>query len=374
MMPCGQRPGARVADVFVSYTSSDSKWAFWIGQELEKLGHKPRVHEWEIAAGGNIAAWMEERHDEADYILCVISKAYLAKSKVYSASERQAGLWAVASERPNFVLPVFVEECKASTLLAPLKHCKLYGLLEADARSALAAYLAPAAKPARPVEFPGAVEPLTHADPATIPFPGRTLSPLMLSPVAGPADEIAHEQGVFSPDQLGKTMANPRYADDISRLDRVYDRRAIINKETVMIVVGNRSAPELLDRPVAESLRDVIDRKGGIEHPFRRAIVLTDSAWNAEAKDVALNAVIVIGSHQANELSKKIQGEPTAGATKFLVAGRAGCYGVFQKNTAGLPQIALWGEDAKRTRRAVELYVETETGLDEFLNIVWGNN
>jgi hypothetical protein len=37
-----------VADIFVSYTSSDRDRAFWIGQELKKLGHIPHVHEWEI--------------------------------------------------------------------------------------------------------------------------------------------------------------------------------------------------------------------------------------------------------------------------------------------------------------------------------------
>ena len=41
-----------MADIFVSYTSSDRLKAFWIGQELIKLGHKPRIHEWEIPAGG----------------------------------------------------------------------------------------------------------------------------------------------------------------------------------------------------------------------------------------------------------------------------------------------------------------------------------
>jgi hypothetical protein len=44
-----------VADIFVSYTSNDRDWAFWIGQELGKLKHKPRVHEWEIPAGGDVA-------------------------------------------------------------------------------------------------------------------------------------------------------------------------------------------------------------------------------------------------------------------------------------------------------------------------------
>jgi Tfp pilus assembly protein PilF len=162
----------RVADIFVSYTSSDRNWAHWIGLELEKLGHAPHVHEWEIPAGGNIAAWMEERHHKADHILCVISKVYLTKD--YSTWERQAAQWAAATKRPNFALPVFVEECEAPTLLAPFKRCDLHGLSEGDARARLAAYLAPAAKPTGPVPFPAeakAAEALpTRPDAVT--FPG----------------------------------------------------------------------------------------------------------------------------------------------------------------------------------------------------------
>jgi hypothetical protein len=117
-----------VADIFISYTSSDRNWAFWIGQKLIKLGHEPHVDEWEIPAGGNIAKWMEERHRDADHILCVI----------------MAAQWAAASRRPNFVLPVFIEDCEAPTLLAPFKRCNLFGLSGDDARKTLASYLAPA--------------------------------------------------------------------------------------------------------------------------------------------------------------------------------------------------------------------------------------
>ncbi|MCI0599606.1 MAG: toll/interleukin-1 receptor domain-containing protein [Beijerinckiaceae bacterium] len=77
-----RRAGTRaagMADIFVSYTSSDKIWAFWIGHELLALGHVPRIHEWEISGGGDIAAWMEERHDKADHILSVISGTYLTK-------------------------------------------------------------------------------------------------------------------------------------------------------------------------------------------------------------------------------------------------------------------------------------------------------
>ena len=38
--------------------------------------------------------------------------------------------------------------------------------------------------------------------------------------------------------QLSKTMSNPKYADDIFRLDRTYERSSVINRETILIVVG----------------------------------------------------------------------------------------------------------------------------------------
>jgi hypothetical protein len=138
-----------------------------------------------------------------------------------------------------------------------------------------------------------------------------------------------------------------------------------------IIVIGKSVPVELLDRPVAELLRDEIDRRGGNEHPFRRAIVLTDPAWYAEAQDVALNAVIAVGSRRANELTKKFQDEPAAGQTKFSISGREGCNGLFQKNAAGLPQVALWGEYARKTCEAVDLYVKDKRGLDEFLGLTW---
>jgi hypothetical protein len=177
-----------VADIFVSYTSSDRDWAFWIGQQLEKLGHIAHIHEWEIDAGGNIPAWMQERQDKADHTLCVISNAYL--SRPYSSWELQAAQWAAASERPNFMLPVFVEDCKAPTLLAPFKRCDLFGLNENEARDRLEAYLKPAAKPSESARFPGGGEraPLRH--PEVTVFPGSQ-SKLSNSPTRKQAEADA---------------------------------------------------------------------------------------------------------------------------------------------------------------------------------------
>jgi tetratricopeptide (TPR) repeat protein len=150
----GTAAGYGVADIFISYTSADSDWAKWLAKELESLGHTPHVHEWEIAGGGDIAAWMEERHHNADHILCVVSEAYLTAP--YSSWERRTAQWAAATTRPNFALPVFIESCEPPTLLASVKRCDLYGLSEAEARAQFAAFLTPAARPSGPMAFPGA--------------------------------------------------------------------------------------------------------------------------------------------------------------------------------------------------------------------------
>ena len=66
-----------MADIFVSYTSSDRDWARWIAEQLKALNHVPHIHEWEIKGGGDIYGWMERRHDAADRVLCVVSDEYL---------------------------------------------------------------------------------------------------------------------------------------------------------------------------------------------------------------------------------------------------------------------------------------------------------
>jgi tetratricopeptide (TPR) repeat protein len=165
-----------MANIFISFTSGDRQWAFWIGQELEKLGHVPRIHDWEISAGGDIAKWMDESLDKADHCLLVVSKAYLTKP--YSSWERRAAQWAAQLPRPNFALPVFIEACEPPMLLAHLKRCDLHGLSEEQARATLTEFLKPAQlrRPAGPQPFPGGVPSApstTASSTAPVPFPGN---------------------------------------------------------------------------------------------------------------------------------------------------------------------------------------------------------
>jgi TIR domain len=96
-------------------------------------------------------------------------------NKPYSSLERRAAQWAAAaSDRPTFLLPVFVELCVVPTLFAAFKRCDLYGLAEEEGRARLKAFLAPAAMPPKPA-FPGTAKiSSVHSPPlATSGFPGK---------------------------------------------------------------------------------------------------------------------------------------------------------------------------------------------------------
>jgi tetratricopeptide (TPR) repeat protein len=143
-----------VANIFVSYTSTDRDWAFWIAEELKGLGHTPHIHEWEIKGGDDIYAWMEHRHDGADRVLCVVSDDYLKAP--YSTLERNAALWQAASKRPGFVLLVAVKPCRLPTLSDHIRRCELFGMPEEAARLRFCEFMAKRAAPETGV-FPGKV-------------------------------------------------------------------------------------------------------------------------------------------------------------------------------------------------------------------------
>jgi tetratricopeptide (TPR) repeat protein len=144
-----------VADIFVSYTSSDRDWAFWIAKELEALGHTPHIHEWEIKGGDDIYAWMEQHHDAADHVLCVISDPYLKAP--YSTLERNAAQWQAAGKRPGFVLFVAVKPCKLPTLADHIRRCEIFGVPEDVARVRFHEFMQKRQAPAAAAAFPGKV-------------------------------------------------------------------------------------------------------------------------------------------------------------------------------------------------------------------------
>jgi hypothetical protein len=173
--------------------------------------------------------------------------------------------------------------------------------------------------------------------------------------------------------ERSKTVSNPRYSDDLLKLDGLYDRRSVINAESVIIVVGTNVAAELLDRPVAEQLRDRIDSEGGI-FPFRRGVILTDQAWYAEQAFLAANPVIAVGGPNSNKLSdefKKWAPPKQSGEGTYLISTSKKLTGFFRRNQRGLPQVGLWGDTGSAVGEAVDSYIANPKGLAEFLGMCW---
>jgi tetratricopeptide (TPR) repeat protein len=160
-----------MADYFISYTSTDREWAHWIAKELEALGHTPHVYEWEVQGGDDIYRWMEQRHDAADHVLCVVSDDYLKAP--FSTLERNAAMWQSARNRPGFVLFVVVRPARLPTLADHVRRCELFDVSEEAARIRLREFLARREKP-QSAAFPGAAVALSNV-PIRLPahFMGR---------------------------------------------------------------------------------------------------------------------------------------------------------------------------------------------------------
>ncbi len=163
---------------------------------------------------------------------------------------------------------------------------------------------------------------------------------------------------IIKPATPEKTMSNPHYQQDLKILDGVWDMNQVANSETVIILSGCNLVAELLDRPVAEMLRDEIDRLGNPASP-KRAIVIADWWWWQEAMDKA-HPAIAIGGPSNNGMTRDI-------LEKVAPQGENGLYSAFLFED--YPKVAIWGETGTETRKSVEQFIKNE--LRSFLDQCW---
>jgi hypothetical protein len=347
--------------VFTSYSHDSTEYeerVLALSDRLRKDGVDAALDQYESAPFEGWAVWMEHQIREADFVLVACSETYLRRvERREEPNKGQGVVWEINSiynrlyseklVNEKFV-PVLFNGASPDDIPIPLRGFSHYRV-ETEAG------------------YDGLYRRLTN-------------QPLVSKPALGnlrslPAKEKSQHSlpTAFSLEQLSNTMSNPRYAEDIFRLDRIYDRGAVINKETVILVVGTTLVAELLDRPAAELLRDHIDQRGE-QYPFRRGIVATDQGWYSEAGILADNPVIAVGGPPANKLSAefdKWSSTPPSKEGKYSIPGAGARTGFFRKNKAGRPQVGLWGNYASDTRETVEHYLKNEQGLTEFLRMCW---
>jgi len=353
--------------LFTSYSHDSAEHerrVLTLSDRLRNDGVDANLDQYESAPPDGWPFWMERQIRDSRFVLVVCSATYLRRVERREEPDKGHGvvwetnfiynyLYAQKVSNEKFI-PVLFEGSSPEDIPQPLKGFTYYRADTAEDYDKL--------------------------------YRRLTNQPLVRKPLLGSLKSVpARERNqdslpdAFSLEQLSKTMSNPRYADDIFRLDRFYDARKVINKETVIIVVGTSIVAELLDRQAAELLRDHIDQRGG-PYPFRRGIVITHDAWydKNEAAVIANNPVIAIGGPKSNKLSAEFaEWKPTppsgGGTYKIPATGSGIGKGFFRRNQGGLPQVGLWGinASANTTRETVEYYVRNEQGLAAFLKMCW---
>jgi len=356
---------SRPPRVFISYSHDSGEHEDRVSVLCNRLradGIDANIDRYESSPLEAWPLWMESQILEADFVLVVCTKTYMRRVMHREEPHKGRGviwesaiirnlLYSDGMESSKFI-PLLFKEGLTDDIPLPLRGFTYYRV---DTEAG----------------YEGLYSRLTN-------------QPLLSKPALGrlrslPVKEKGQDSlpNAFSLEQLSQTMSNPKYADDIFKLDRIYDRRSVINKETIIIVVGTTIVAELLDRPAAELLRDHIDQWGG-SYPFRRGIVITHDAWyeTTEAAVIADNPVIAVGGPPINRLSAEFdQWKPNTpskeGTYPIPVTGTRIGTGFFRKNQKGLPQIALWGHNANATRETVEYYFRDEKGFAEFLKLCW---
>lgn len=157
-------------------------------------------------------------------------------------------------------------------------------------------------------------------------------------------------------------MGNPNYGHDLRKLDGKWDLSAIVTKQTILIVVGMNLCAELLDRPLAEQVRDAIDSRGNAEEG-RRSIIVTDAWWLRE-EWLQRQPTISIGGPPTNSVSGELATalEASRGPNDLPVPD---C-GVFRPSR---DRLGLWEGLAAGTASRVRGFLDND--LAGFLGEVW---
>lgn len=253
--------------------------------------------------------WMESQIEKATFVLVVCTAGYLKSFKNKGEVTKGRGvafeiaiiyncLYDAKLNNERFI-PILFEGSSADDIPMRLKGYQRYEVSSDEGYKSLCLHLTNQRLKKKP--------PATNS----LPFKGKRKDSL---------------PGTFSLEQLSTTMSNPKYAEDILRLDRTWERASVINRETIIIVVGTNIISELLDRSAAEVLRDQIDERGG-DFPFRRGVIVTHEGWYSEREYIKNNAVIAIGGPKTNKLIEEFEATGRDSSVKTLPGVRRWGYG-----------------------------------------------
>lgn len=109
-----------MANIFISYSLEDEKFARKLAEDLIKLGHEPWFDKWEIKVGECIPSKIEHGVSGADYVIIILSPSSVESTWV--EKEWKIKYWDEIERNETLVLPVLIEDCEIPSLLKIKKY------------------------------------------------------------------------------------------------------------------------------------------------------------------------------------------------------------------------------------------------------------
>jgi hypothetical protein len=150
---------------FISYTQADLSWAEWIAWQLEESGFQTILQAWDFRAGCNFVLEMDNASKQAQRTIAVLSASYV--NAAYTRPEWASALARDPTGENRILLPIRVQECTLTGLLAQIVYIDLVGLTETEAKTRLLSQVQGGrGKPDAAPLFPGrSVDPPIKAPP-----------------------------------------------------------------------------------------------------------------------------------------------------------------------------------------------------------------
>ena len=140
-------------DFFISYNSQDKDWAVWMAWTLEKAGYDTVLQAWDFRAGSNFVVEMQKATTDTKRTLAVLSQNYL--NAEFTQPEWAAAFVNDPMGNDRKLVPVRIDQCEPSGLLAPIIYVDLNGMSQERASQVLLDALESRGKPDTAPAFPG---------------------------------------------------------------------------------------------------------------------------------------------------------------------------------------------------------------------------
>lgn len=140
-------------DFFISYTSSDEKWAIWVAEELEKKGYTTVVQAWDFAPGENFVDKMHKATINCKKTIAILSQKYF--DSLFTQPEWQAAFVQDPTSEKAKLIPVKISDFEPTGLLKSIIYIDLFGVESEEAVKRLIAGVDTSKRPRNSNGFPG---------------------------------------------------------------------------------------------------------------------------------------------------------------------------------------------------------------------------